>query len=238
MRRGSGGLLGRACARVRATARAVATACALATATALAVASAWAPACVWGPASASVAFAEESGAASSAGGPASPAPSGWDDEPLPTGVSAENAVSVGIARLAGADESLDTALVTFRGEAVGEPVNSSLPGYRWVLMQSHSAETTDSIEVLMSDAHVSAIENFGSYDRKGSTLLVVGIYRVSDPAQMGAVDVTAYGVRVLDPGGPVEHPLDANRLWVGVALAAAGFGLMGLNVYLKRRSRS
>ena len=229
---------GLASARTRALTRVLTCAFAVACAVVLVCALA-APALLSASAPVRQALADESGALAASGGkgPASPL-AGWDDEPLPMGVSVESAVSVSITRLAGADESLDSSLVIFRGEAVGEPVNSSLPGYKWVLMQSHSSETTESIEVLMSDSHVAAIENFGSYDRKGSTLAVVGIYRVSDPAQMGAVDVTAYGVHVVDPGGPVEHPVDMNRLWVGVVLAVVGFGLMGLNFYLKRRSRA
>ena len=128
-------------------------------------------------------------------------------------------------------------LVSFSGEAVGEPVNASLSGHKWVLLQSN-AGSTSSIEVLMTDEQVALIENFGSYQTRGSTLRVTGIYRIADPSQTGTLDVTAYRVRVVDAGGAVANPADMRKLWLGVGLSALGVGLFGLNVYLKRRSRS
>ena len=50
--------------------------------------------------------------------------------------------------------------------------------------------------------------------------------------------MTAYRVRVVDAGGAVANPADMRKLWLGVGLSALGVGLFGLNVYLKRRSRS
>lgn len=155
---------------------------------------------------------------------------------LPVGLSEEDATYTTVARLASADASLADTLVTFRGEAVGEPVSSSTDGSSWVLVQAGTSETS-CIEVLMRDDDVAAIENFGSYQVKGSTLQVTGIYRVADAAQSGELDVTAYAVRVLDAGGPVEHEVDLRKLWVGGLLCAAGVGVWLLGTYLKRRSR-
>ena len=168
------------------------------------------------------------------GTPATGAGSGF----LPVGLSQDSAVHATIARLAGADESLSESLVTFSGEAVGEPVNSSSQEYKWVLMQQQSGGVTSSIQVLMSDEQVAGIQNFGAYGTKGSTLLVTGIYRVADPLQTGALDVTAYVVRQLDAGGPVEQETDISRLWLGLGFVAVGLVLTGVNVYIKRRSRS
>lgn len=162
---------------------------------------------------------------------------GGDRGILPGGLDEEDATFTTIARLASADGRLDNTLVSFSGEAVGEPVNASLSGHKWVLMQS-TAGSTSSIEVLMTDAQVSLIENFGSYGTRGSTLRVTGIYRIADPNQTGTLDVTAYSVRVTDPGGRVDDPVDVRKLWVGIGVSAFGLGLFGLNVYLKRRSRS
>lgn len=162
---------------------------------------------------------------------------GGDRGILPVGLNEDGALYVTISRLASADVGLDNTLVSFRGEAVGEAVNASIPGYKWVLLQTNT-ESTSSIEVLMGEDLVAQIANFGSYDTKGSTLLVTGIYRVADPNQTGQLDVTAYAVRVLDAGGPVQHPVDYRRLWVGLGLTAAALAVLGLNVYLKRRSRS
>lgn len=162
---------------------------------------------------------------------------GGDRGILPVGLGEDVATFTTIARLAGADGSLNETLVAFRGEVVGEPVDSSLPGYRWVLLQSY-AGSTSSIQVLMSDEFIAQFENFGSYKTKGATLLVTGIYRVADPNQMGALDVTAYSVRVQDPGGPIEHDVDLGHLWIGLALVAVGAILCIVNVYLKWRSHS
>jgi len=157
---------------------------------------------------------------------------------LPVGLSEDNAAYATVARLAGADATLDNALVSFSGEAVGEPVASSSPGHKWVLVQQQTGGVTSSIQVLMSDEHVAGIQNFGSYGVKGSTLLVTGIYRVADPLQTGALDVIAYVVRQIDAGGPVEHGVDLAKLWVGLGCVAVGLVLTGVNVYVRRRSRS
>lgn len=163
---------------------------------------------------------------------------GADRGILPVGLSEDDATYTTVARLAAADAALDNTLVSFVGEAVGEAVNAAADGYRWVVLQDRAAGSTSSIEVLMTDDQVSQIEHFGSYQMRGTTLRVTGIYRVADEAQTGNLDVTAYAVRVVDVGGPVEEPVDLRLLWVGLGLTVAGLALTVLNVYLKRRSRS
>ena len=150
---------------------------------------------------------------------------------LPSDVSPADAVSVSIARLASADESLDGKLVTFRGEVVGEPVN--VTGGKWVQLQS----ADDSyILVAMTDELASAIENVGSYQTRGTTLQVTGIFRLADPDRMGDMDVTAYQVRVVDPGGARTQQANMGMLWAGLGFVALGGGLAGLGVYLHRRT--
>lgn len=156
---------------------------------------------------------------------------------LPIGLSAENATATTIARLADADTSLNGSLVTFRGEAVGEPINSSSEGSKWVVLQSGAASVS-SIQVLMSNDQVALIENFGAYKMRGSTLQVTGIYRVADPNQTGELDVTAYVVSLVDPGGPMPEIIDLRKLHLGLGLVAVGVVLIALRAYLKWRSRS
>lgn len=156
---------------------------------------------------------------------------------LPVGLSADSATVVSIARLAGADLDLNDTLVSFRGEVVGEPVNSSSQGSKWVVMQA-GGSSVSSIEVLMTNDQIDLIEHYGAYKTKGSTLLVTGIYRVADPSHTGELDVTAYAVSVLDPGGPVDEKVDWRKLRLGLVLVAVGLGLVGLRSYLKWRSRS
>ena len=157
---------------------------------------------------------------------------------LPVGLSEDDATYTTVECLASADEALDGTLVTFFGEVVGEPVNASSDGYRWVVVQDSSDGSTSSIEVLMTDEQVAQIENFGSYQVRGTVLRVTGIYRVADESQTGSLDVTACSVSVVDAGGRVEEPADLRLLWVGLGLVAVGLALTALNVYLKRRSRS
>ena len=156
---------------------------------------------------------------------------------LPVGLSAENATATSIGRLASADLELNGSLVTFRGEAVGEPMNSSSSGSKWVVLQSGTA-SVNSIQVLMTNDQVALIENFGAYKMRGSTLQVTGIYRVADPSQTGELDVTAYVVSVVDPGGPYEEKIDLRKLPLGLTLVGVGVVLIVLRIYLKWRSRS
>ena len=53
---------------------------------------------------------------------------------LPTGLSEDDASYVSISRLESGDASYDDSLVSFRGEVVGEPVNSSSSSHKWVLV--------------------------------------------------------------------------------------------------------
>lgn len=175
-----------------------------------------------------VAWASAAGSVDSLGG---------DQGILPVGLSADSATSVTVARLAAADSNLNGSLVSFRGEAVGEAVKSASPRYKWVMLQAGSS-TVSSVEVLMANDQVALIENYGSYKTKGSTLLVTGIYRVADPDQGGELDVVAYTVSVVDPGGPVEEELDWRKLPLGIALVVLGLGLTALKAHLKWRSRS
>lgn len=207
---------------------------------AFALALALAPGLACAPSEAAAGSVEVVSDADSAG---KPAPSVFDGSLggnrgiLPVGLDEDGATYVTVARLASADVSLDSSLVSFRGEVVGEAVNSSTPGYRWVLVQSNTGGTS-SIEVLMSEEQVALIENFGSYKTRGTTLRITGIYRLADPNQAGELDVTAYAVRVVDPGGPVAEDVDVRFVWAGAALVAVGVALSVVNVYVKRRSRS
>ncbi len=157
---------------------------------------------------------------------------------MPTGLSEDDATFVSIARLESGEASLNETLVSFRGEVVGEPVSSSSSSYKWVLVQS-SGTKTSSIEVLMTNEQVAQIKNWGSYQVKGATVRVTGIYRVADDDYTGALDVTAYVVHVVDEGDPVEQEGFQKRLMVAaVALTLLGATLTGIDVYQKRRSRS
>ncbi len=157
---------------------------------------------------------------------------------LPTGLTEDDASYVSISKLESGDTSLDDSLVSFRGEVVGEPVNSSSDSHKWVLVQSSGAHTS-SIEVLMTNEQVAQIKNWGSYQVKGATVRVTGIYRVADANNTGTLDVTAYVVRVVDEGGPIdEGPVNTHVVVAGVSLVVLGCVLTAVNVYQRRRSRS
>lgn len=157
---------------------------------------------------------------------------------LPTGLTEDDASYVSISKLESGDMSLDDSLVSFRGEVVGEPVNSSSGSHKWVLVQSSGAHTS-SIEVLMTNEQVAQIKNWGSYQVKGATVRVTGIYRVADANNTGTLDVTAYVVRVVDEGGPIdEGPVNTHIVVAGASLVVLGCVLTAVNVYQRRRSRS
>lgn len=50
------------------------------------------------------------------------------------------------------------------------------------------------------------------------------------------MDVTAYQVRVVDPGGERPEQVDMRMLWAGMGFVVLGAGLAGLGVYLHRRT--
>lgn len=162
---------------------------------------------------------------------------GGDRGILPSGIDSESVVYVGIARLAGADESLDGTLVSFRGEVVGEPVRSSMAGRVWITMQSNSV-TTSSIGVLMDEEQVALIEHFGAHGVKGTTLLVTGIYRVADVNQGGSIDVVAYAVRAVEEGAVLGERFSSKKLWLAIALTSLGLAFIAVNLYRRKRIRT
>lgn len=102
-------------------------------------------------------------------------------------------------------------------------------------MQLQSADDSY-ILVVMTDELASAIENVGSYKARGTTLQVTDIFRLADPNRMGDMDVTAYQVRIVDPGGERPEQVDMRMLWAGMGFVVLGAGLAGLGVYLHRRT--
>lgn len=162
---------------------------------------------------------------------------GADRGILPVGLDPDSVTHTTIGRLAGADTSLDGTLVSFTGEAVGEPIRSSSEGQSWILVQSGTSSVS-SIEVLMPNELVELITHYRSYQVEGTTLLMTGVYHVADQSQTGTLDVTVYDARVVDEGGPVPDDVDMRKLWVGLGLTVVGLGVLGFGVYAKRRSLS
>lgn len=183
----------------------------------------------------STARAAQADGSETVGAPVYDASLGGGSGILPAGLSEDAASVVSIARLESADASYDNTLVSFRGEVVGEPVNSSSDQTKWVLVQSSGAKS-NSIMVLMTNEQVSQIKNWGAYGIKGATVRVTGIYRVADPNNTGALDVTAYVVTVVDEGGPLEkEPAKAGYMAVGLSLTALGVFFLLASRYQKKR---
>ena len=144
---------------------------------------------------------------------------------------------VSINRLANADTTLDSTLVTFRGEVVGDVLASATTGRRWITMQATSGARA-TIGVLMDETQIALISYYGAYQTKGTTLLVTGIYRVADDNETGTLDVTAYDVSVVEEGGYHPQKITISKLYVGGALTFVGITLLVVGFVLKRRNRA
>jgi hypothetical protein len=158
---------------------------------------------------------------------------GGDAGFLPSDIDSSQVTHVTIARLSSADTDLDGKLVSFVGEVVGEPVVTG-GGGRWVQLKSSSG---DAIEVSMDESMADLIENYGSYAVKGSTLRIIGIYRVADPNNLGNLDVVAYSVSVVDEGGARTDGVDGNELTAALVAVCVAVALLVVKIVLKKRKR-
>lgn len=131
-------------------------------------------------------------------------------------------VTTRIGVLTAANRALDGATVSFSGEVVGDVMNAD-EGRKWVNLLATDGSC---IGVLVDDEMAKRISNKGDYSTTGTTLQVRGIYSIDCKEHQGELDVHAIDVRVLDPGGDIEHYVSEDDVSFAMKLCAAGFLLL------------
>lgn len=143
----------------------------------------------------------------------------------------DRAIPTTLSELVAASKRLDGRMVSFKGEAIGDVIDAS-GGMKWVLVEEDGA----GLSVLMNEEQAKSIVNLGRYGIKGSLVEVTGVYHIADIEQAGELDVRAYQLKVLEPGGPVETPLHLWKLVVGMIFLVGAVALGLVYRYLRKRS--
>ncbi|HLN61411.1 MAG TPA: hypothetical protein VK464_07615 [Symbiobacteriaceae bacterium] len=128
--------------------------------------------------------------------------------------------------------AFDRQAVTVRGEAVGDVMIRGDHG--WV----NISDGTNDIGVYATAAQLRAIRQVGRYHTTGDVVRVTGEFHRADPEHGGDLDLHAATLVVVQPGGPVAHPVPLGR--VGLAGGALALALvLGLLLRISiRRSRA
>lgn len=134
-----------------------------------------------------------------------------------------------IPALLATDPSADGSVVTFSGEAVGDPI-AGVEDHTWV-----NVEDGQLIGVFMTNEQAALIENWGGYHSKGTELRITGVLHTRCPMHGGEFDVHADSVEVISPGGTFDTPSSGTRMKAAGILVITGPVLWLLYVFVKKR---
>ncbi len=138
------------------------------------------------------------------------------------------------AVLCGADlvehaREYDGREITFQGEAIGDIMSRG--SYCWV----NVSDGAYAIGVWTPRALAGGIRNAGTYETRGDTVVVHGVFNRACPEHGGDTDIHALALHVVSEGKPVEHPLEPRKVIFASASLAAGVLLMGIHNTRGRR---
>ena len=127
--------------------------------------------------------------------------------------------------LLGATSRMDKQEVSFTAEAIFSCIKAD-NNHVWVNMLQDGSE----IGVLMSNDDAQLIKNFGSYQTKGDTVLVQGVFNLVCKKHSGELDVHANSIKIVQEG---ENRTDqySNKQLIACVL----FVLIGVFLILLRR---
>ena len=141
-----------------------------------------------------------------------------------------------IADLAQASAYYEGLNVLVSGEVVGDRVNDETNGSRcWITLQD-DAESPSTIAVVMDKAQTDAIDTYGRYGQKGTTLQVFGTFHLSCRDHQGMSDIHAESASALEQGEADAPDVDRWVLIAGVGTVVLGLVLLAL--YQVRRERT
>lgn len=141
--------------------------------------------------------------------------------PCPAAMADDAAFRCTIDELIDGNSVPDGTLVTFYGEAIGEPLDAG-NGYKWVNLEGSS----QLLGVYMTDEQCDEIANWGDYGTAGTTVEVTGTFNLTCEEHRGDLDVHASQVEVTATGGETSRAVSPYKFYVGGALIAIGVALM------------
>lgn len=125
-----------------------------------------------------------------------------------------------------ADPYLNDQTVQVTGEVVGDRIKAEFdPGFCWIVLQSNDSQYTE-VPVFLDQALTEAIDTYGAYGRKGTTLQVSGTFHLACSDHEGLTDLHADTVSVVSRGYVGEQKLDPSAFVPGTVLTTAGLVML------------
>ena len=177
-------------------------------------------------------------------GPAVSAPSPVAHPPLPDSAAGTSpGIAVASAQLIEGAAAWDGRVVTFSGEAVGEPMVRG--AHAWLHLNDDAYQTRSTTEVdrrlrgynsgqaIWAPAALALrVRTFGGYRHEGDSVRVLGTFNAACREHGGDMDIHATSLEIIREGHVVTHPLSTRRLGLGLALLA----LAGTLALVRRRT--
>lgn len=140
-----------------------------------------------------------------------------------------------IADLAQADSYYEGQTVMVKGEVVGERVNDELLSDRcWVTLQDDEP-TPSIVAVVMDKEQTQAIDTYGGYGKRGTTLQVRGTFHLECSEHQGMSDIHVEELSAISAG--YDNPKSVDSRVVSFGVITLIIGLVLLAVYQIRREK-
>lgn len=142
-----------------------------------------------------------------------------------------------IADLSSADSYLNNQTVQVVGEVVGDRINAEFDSANcWIALQAIDGSNAD-IPVFMTKESSRAIDRYGAYGVRGTTLQVRGTFHLTCPEHDGLTDLHADHVSVVKKGEDLREPLDPQRFVPGAVMIVLGAVLIIVFYRLRESQR-
>ncbi len=136
-----------------------------------------------------------------------------------------------------ADSYLNGQTVQVTGEVVGDLIRAEHDeGFCWIVLQANDGSYAE-VPVLISADAAEAIDTYGAYGRKGTTLQIRGTFHLSCSDHEGLSDLHADAVSVVEKGSITEQVFDAQAFVPGLALVLVGVVMMLVFRHLREGRR-
>ncbi|MBU0686478.1 MAG: DNA-binding protein [Candidatus Margulisbacteria bacterium] len=143
-------------------------------------------------------------------------------------VAAFAATTVDSSYLIDNEQILDGKTVEFNGEVIGNVMKRGK--YAWV----NVSDRYNAIGIFMPNEMADKIKQAGSYNFKGDTVTVIGVFHRACKQHGGDLDIHADSLEIVAPGHQTVHPIKATRVILLFFTMAAVIVLVVLRIVFRR----
>ncbi|MCI2240958.1 hydrolase [Adlercreutzia faecimuris] len=131
-----------------------------------------------------------------------------------------------IADLYSADSYLNNQTVQVVGEVIGDRINAEFNAPNcWIALQAVDGSGAD-IPVFTTKVATKAIDRYGAYGVRGTTVQVRGTFHLTCPEHEGLTDLHADHLSVVKKGEDLPDELDPTRFIPGAVMVGLGLVLI------------